>query len=69
MSASPFYLRFFNFDTHHLIIARLVAACGAESVGVVAFPARREEGEEEVALAGRGQVASDAAGWGNRENG
>ena len=58
----------FYFDTHYLIIARLAAVQGAESVRVVIFPSRREEGEEEeVALAERGQVA---AMWrGRRENG
>ena len=54
MSTSPFYLCFFfNFDTCHLFIERLVIARGAELVGVVMFLARREEGGEEVALAER----------------
>ena len=57
VSTSWFYLHFFDFDTHYLIIACLVAVRGAELVRVVAFPARQEEGEEEeVALAERGQV-------------
>ena len=68
MSTSLFYSRFFNFDAYHLISVCLVAVRGAELVGVVAFPARREEGEEEeVALAARGRVA--AMRWAGGEKG
>ena len=57
-----------DFNTYYLIIACLVVAWGAELVGVVVFPERREEREEEeVALTGREQVTSDAAG--GRDNG
>ena len=70
MSTSRFYLRFFDFDTHYLIIARLVAVRGVESVRVVAFPARREEGEEEeVAPAERGRVAAMRRAGGEKGEG
>ena len=69
MSTSPFYLRFFYFDTHYQIIARCVAVQRAELVRVAAFTTRPEEEEEGVALAERGRVAAMRRAGGEKGEG
>ena len=71
MSTSRFYSRFFDFDTHYLIIARLVAVRGVESVrgGGISGEAGGEGEEEEVAPAERGRVAAMRRAGGEKGEG